>query len=161
MESGDSLMVFDALANRPPESGYAVLDLRGGFVVLDFDDSADEQAVFFSVVPVHYTEGGLLFTLSFTTTSATTGTARLRIEATRIAAGDSLDTLPVPMDTLEFLVSAPAAAGNVVEHTTGTVSATGLTAGEHLRIALTRLATDAGDTLTGDLELISMEVREA
>ena len=50
MASGDSLLVFDPLSNRPPAVAYASVDLRNGFVVLDFDDTSDEKALFFSTV---------------------------------------------------------------------------------------------------------------
>ena len=79
MASGDSLLVFDPLSNRPPTADYATVDLRNGFVVLDFDDTTDEAAVFHAVVPSHYGGGNLVAVLNWTSTTATTGNTKLRV----------------------------------------------------------------------------------
>jgi hypothetical protein len=160
MAIGDTLLMFDPLANRPPTSGYATLDLRGQFVVLDFDASANEQAQFHAIVPRHYRGGDIKVFVSWTSTSATSGNAKLRVELTRLPSSGNLDSLPSVNGSADLVVAALATSGNVgvAEFTDLTVS--DLAAGEILLVRITRLATDAADTMTGDLELVAVEVKE-
>jgi len=160
MASGDSLLVFDSLSNRPPTVDYASVDLRSGFVVLDFDDTTNEAAQFHAVVPSHYGGGNLVAVLNWTSTTAITGNAKLRVEATRLPLGANLDTLPVVDGSSEVTSAAPAVSGELVVSQLPSMSTGGLVAGDLLLITLTRLAVDAADTLSGDVELVSLEVRE-
>lgn len=160
MAAGDSLMTADALSNRPPLSGFATADLRGEFVVLDFDDAINEQAQFHAVVPSHYGGGDINIVLSWTTTSATSGNCRFRGELTRLTSGDNLDALPPVTGSSELVASAPSASGDLVSTVLGPITVSGLMAGETLQVLVTRLAADASDTLTGDVELVSLELRE-
>lgn len=160
MAIGDTLLMFDPLANRPPTSGYATLDVRGQFVVLDFDASANEQAQFHAVVPRHYRGGGIQVLVSWTSTSATSGNAKLRVELTRLTTGGNLDSLPSVGGTADLVVVAPATSGNVGVATFADLAVSDLAAGEMLLVRMTRLATDGADTMTGDLELIAVEVKE-
>ena len=45
--------------NEPPAASYATLDTRNAQPCLDFDGSADEEAVFSFIVPSHYAAGGV------------------------------------------------------------------------------------------------------
>ena len=161
MASGDSLLVLDPLSNRPSAANLATVDLRGEFVVLDFDDTTNEQAQFHAIVPSHYSGGDLEAVLTWTSTTATSGDAKLKCELTRLSPGANLSALPSPDGSDEVTLAAPATNGDLVVDLTGSITISGLTAGEMLRVAITRLATDAGDTLVGDVELVSMELREA
>ena len=73
MATGDTLAVFTPKSNVPPTSNGATLDQRNNHLVLDFDDTTDESAVFESFLPEHYDGGGLTVTLVWMATSATTG----------------------------------------------------------------------------------------
>ncbi len=161
MASGDSLFVLDSLSNRPPAVGYASVDLRNEFMVLDFDDATNEQAQFHAVVPSHYSGGNLLAFLTWTSTTATTGNAKLRVEATRMPAGTNLDTLPVVGGSSEVTAAAPTVSGELVVSPLPSISLSGLSAGDLLLISFTRLAMDATDTLSGDIEMVVLEIREA
>jgi hypothetical protein len=161
MASGDSLLSFDPLANRPPTTTFASVDLRGEFVVLDFDDSTSEQATFHAILPSHYSGGDLIAVLTWTSSSATSGNAKLRLELTRLASGVNLDALPTPDGSIDLVVPAPSTSGDLVVSQSGLVTVSGLMPGETLRVLVRRLAADASDTMTGDLELVSLELREA
>lgn len=161
MASGDTLLSFDPLSNRPPATAFATVDLRGEFVVLDFDDSTNEQAVFHASVPSHYSGGDLCADLAWTSSSATSGNSKLRLELTRLGSGINLDALPTPDGSVDLVVPAPSTSGDLVVSLSGPITVSGLTPGESLRVLVTRLATDASDTMTGDLELVSFELREA
>ncbi len=161
MAVGDTLLVFDPLANRPPTLAYATLDIRGEFVVLDFDAAANERAQFHTNLPTHYRGGDLKVFVTWTSTTATTGNVKLSVELTRITSGNNLDALPSPQATVDVTASCPATSGNLAVMEIGPMVISGLAAGETLSVHITRLATDAADTMSGDLELVAIEVREA
>lgn len=163
MPSGDTLAVFGPLESEPPASAFAMLDLRNEQPVLDFDQTLVESAVFSGVVPNHYTGGGLALIVAWAASSADSG-AVVWIAAIERHAADDHD-----LDADDF--AAPAQATDNTASATGRLRYTqidlpagqtdGLAAGEHFRVKLTRLADAAGDTLAGDAELVSLEVREA
>lgn len=161
MASGETLLTFDALANRPPASGFASLDLRGEFVVLDFDAATNEKAQFNARVPTHYMGGAVEAAITWTSTSGTSGNVKLRIELTRLAAGANLDSLPSPHASADVTAAAPAVAGNLVVTASGSLVVGNLAAGDLLRVQMTRLASDGADTMAGDCELVALELREA
>jgi hypothetical protein len=160
MANGDTLLVFDALANSAPASDFATLDVRGDFLVLDFDPTASEQAQFVASVPSHYKGGNLEVRITGTSTSATTGNAKLQIELTRIAAGDNLDALPAADASGELIVAAPATSGVLQTGDFDPLAVADLVPGDLLRVQITRLAVDVEDTMTGDWELVALELRE-
>jgi len=153
-------MTFTPLANRPPAANFASLDTRGDFAMLDFDDTVDETGQFHAILPSHYSGGNLVAVVTWTSTSAITGNALLRVEAVRLASGDNLDTLPAAGDSENLTLTAPAASGNLVISETASLTVSSLASGDILMLVLTRLATDAGDTLVGDVELLAVEIRE-
>jgi hypothetical protein len=161
MATGDTIFVFDPLANHPPTANFATLDLRGEFVVLDFDASANEAAQFQAVVPSHYRGGDLCVVVTGTSTTATSGDVKLQVELTRIAAGANLDSLPAASASGDLVVACPATSGVLVESEFGSLSVADLEAGEILRVQITRLASDGADTMTSDWEVVSVVVKEA
>lgn len=160
MATGDSLISFDPLANRPPSSDYATLDLRGDLPVLDFDASSNESAQFLAPVPSHYNGGDLTATLLWAASSATSGNAKIRVKLTRLTVGSNLDSLPSVGDSDDITDAAPATNGDIATATTGSMTVASLTAGNLLLVEVTRLATDAADTMTGDCELVSLAITE-
>jgi hypothetical protein len=160
MATGDSLLVLDPLSNRPPAANFASVDLRGEFVVLDFDDTTNEQAQFYAIVPSHYRGGDLEAMLTWTSSSATSGDAKFKCELTRLEAGTNLDALPSPDGSDEVTLAAPTTSGDLVVDLTDPITVSGLTSGETLRVQVTRLATDVGDTLVGDVEIAAIELKE-
>ena len=161
MAVGDTLLVFDPLSNCPPTSAYATLDVRGEFVVLDFDAAANERAQFHANLPTHYRGGDLTVFVTWTSTTATSGDVKLRVELTRIVSGDNLDALPSPQATADVTANCPASSGDLAVVEVGPLVISGLAAGETLCVHITRLATDGADTMSGDFELVAVEVREA
>lgn len=160
MAIGDTIFVFDPLANHPPASGFATLDARGNLVVLDFDANTNEQAQFYGVISSHYRGGPLEVRVTWTSTSATSGDAKLRIELTRIAAGANLDSLPSAVASDDQVVNSPATSGMLVSAVFGPLAVADLAAGEMLRLQITRLGSDGADTMTGDLEIMAVMVKE-
>jgi hypothetical protein len=165
MASGDTLLVFTPLHNEPPSSAFATLDLRNGHPVLDFDGSADEEAVFSGVLPRHYDGGGLSVVLHVAFSSATSGSSRWQAAVERIDAGG----LDVDADSFAAFqssgTSAPGASGQVATCTidlTDGAQIDGLAAGEAFRLKLRRDAdgTSGTDDITTDAELVMVEMKE-
>lgn len=77
MATTDSLVIFRPYDNEPPASNYATLDTRNGYLVLDFDDTTDESAIFRGFMPRNYAGGGLTVTVGWMAISATSGTISL------------------------------------------------------------------------------------
>ena len=75
MASGDLLAVLTPHSNEPPSASFATLDTRAGYLVLDFDDTADESAIFRFAVPNNYSGGGFTVKVLWMATSATSGTS--------------------------------------------------------------------------------------
>lgn len=165
MGSGNSLLLFLPNANVPPASNFATLDLRNGHLVLDFDASTDEAAIFKGVLPQNYSGGGLTLKLHFAMSSATSGNVVLEASIERI--GD--DVQDIDSDGFASAQSSGAVAVSSVsgQAKIATIAFTSgaqmdsLAAGEAFRLKISRDADNAGsDTATGDLELIVAELRE-
>lgn len=163
MASGNTLNVFGALDNVPTATNYATIDTRNNHLVLDFDDSTNEDAVFQSVLPRHYAGGGLTITLMWAATSATTGNVVWNAAIERLA--DETDDIDA--DSFAAAQAATAAApatSGMLQYTTIAFTSgaqmDSLTAGEAFRLKVTRDANNASDTMTGDAELWAVEIKE-
>jgi hypothetical protein len=163
MASGNTLIAANAMGLELPATNPAGRDERNGHRILDFDAAADEVAILAGVLPRHYTAGGITIALYWMAATATSGNVVWDAAVERHAAGtDDLDA-----DSFAAAVAASAAA---TSGTSGVVTVTsialtnsqidGLLAGESFRLRIRRLGTNAGDTMTGDAELLRVEVRE-
>jgi len=162
MASGDTLLIFTPLAFEPPGSNPAALDTRNAHPVLDFDDTTNESAVVSGVMPRHYGGGGVTVSLHFAMTTATSGDVdwdvaferignqQLDIDADSFAAAKSVDNTTVPGTCGHVkVVGVSFADGAEMDH---------VAVGEGFRLKVIRDA--AGDTATGDAELLFVELRE-
>ena len=163
MASGDTLMIFTPLANQPPAANFATLDLRNSHPVLDFDAATDESAVFGGVLPRNYAGGGVNVIIAWMASSATANTCMWSAAWERHQ--DETDDL----DSDSF--ASPNSNGGSAPTTNGTVQYTtipfangaamdSLAVGESFRLKITRDADNASDTMTGDAELLRVEVQE-
>ena len=163
MASGDTLLTFHPYNNEPPAANFATLDTRNQHVVLDFDPTTNESAVFSSVMPQHYVgTTGITVYLHYSMTSAEADTVdwdvafervgdqQLDVDGDSFAAVNSADDTEVPGTTgLVDVVS--------VAFTNG-ADMDSVAAGEKFRLMVTRDA--ASDDAAGDAELHAVEVRE-
>jgi hypothetical protein len=151
--------VFNAMDNQPPATAFATLDTRNSIAILDFDDSTDENAIFLSVIPEAAVLGsGLKIRIIWTATTATSGDcvwdAALERMNTDIDS-DSFDTAASVTTTTNGTSGVP----NYSEITLTTIDS--VTAGDGFRLKINRDANNGSDTMTGDAELIAVEVRSA
>jgi hypothetical protein len=149
--------------NEPPTSNPATPDRRNDQNVLDYDASTNESAVFRFLLPSTYTGGGITVEITWSASSATSGNAKLNTQIERLQVGtDNIDT-----DSFAAAQTATSAAnGTNGRHTTTSIAHSSgaqmdsLVAGEWARLKVTRDAADAGDTMTGDLELLGIVIRD-
>lgn len=164
MASGDTLCIFSPLDNEPPSASYATLDTRNAHPVLDFDASADESAVFSGLLPRSYAGGGLTVYLHWLASSATSGAVRWAVSIERLDTGtdtdsDSFATAQTAGTTASGTSGAPVVTS--IAFTSG-AQMDSLAAGEPFRLKVMRDAdgTSGTDDMTGDAELLMVEIKE-
>ena len=168
--SGDTLVVFTPGHAELPSSAAATFDTRAGasnavHLVLDFDDATDETAEFAGFMPRHYDGGGVTVTVGWMATTATTGTISLDVSFKSVT--DDADDL----DTKAFAAAnnanpTTASATGEVDYVTRTFTdgadMDSVAAGEYFRLRVTRDGdgTTSTDNMTGDMELVFVEIQE-
>ena len=165
MASGDTLAVFTPYQNEPPATIYATIDTRNAHPCLDFDGSADEEAVFTGILPRHYAGGGVTVYLHVGFTSATSGNAFWQVSIERMDDG----TLDLDADSFAAVQGAagnPNGTSGIMTLVTITFTAgaqmDSLAVGEMFRLKVRRDADGTGgtDDVTTDAELFGIEVKE-
>jgi hypothetical protein len=164
MSSGDTLAVFIPLANQPPASNYATLNARNGHLVLEFDTTTQETAIFAGKMPRHYGGGNLVVYVSWMAASATTGTGGWDVTFERDAdGGDDMDADSFATAQTVTAATVPGTSGVIkvtsVTCTAGSTGTDSIAAGDDFRLRIRRDV--ANDTAAGDLQLLSVEVKEA
>jgi hypothetical protein len=151
--------VFNAQDNQPPATNFATLDTRNSIAILDFDDATDESAIFLGVIPEAAVLGsGLKIRIIWTATTATSGACVWDASLERMTTdidSDSFDTAASVTTTTNGTSGVP----NYSEITLTTIDS--VTAGDGFRLKINRDANNGSDTMTGDAELIAVEVRSA
>lgn len=162
MASGQTLCVLTPHGNQPPAATFATPDVRNSILVLDFDASTDESAVFVGELPGNYSGGGLTVLVRAAHSSATSGSSRWQVQIER--ANTDLDS-----DSFAAAQSGSnSASGTSGIVTTATITFTAgaqmdsLVAGEPFRLKITRDAdgTSGTDDATGDAEFFTAVVKE-
>jgi hypothetical protein len=157
--NGRTLARFTPRDNQPPASAFATLDTRNGVLVLDFDDTAVEAAVFVGVIPEGATlTAGLQVRISWMATTATSGSVRWGVQWER--AGTDLDANSFESATEDHSTTSGTSGIETVTTITST-AIDGLTPGDRFRLWIYRDVSDTtNDTMVGDAELVSVEVRQ-
>lgn len=164
MASGDTLVVFTARDNQPPAATFATFDTRNGHLVLDFDATTDENSIYEGLLPRNYLGGGVTLLLVWVATSATSGTCRWQASIERL----EKEVTDIDADSFALAQSnggtAPTTNGTpqYTEITFTNAQIDGLLAGEAFRLFVKRDAdgTSGTDDMTGDAELMRLEIRE-
>ena len=160
MASGDTLFIFTAQSNVRITSG-AEPDVRNQHLVLDFDDSTDEHAVFEFVMPRNYAATtGVTVSIFWAATSATSGDVVWNSAFERMNTdtdSDSYATANAVTDTTNGTAGIIETA--TIAHTDG-AQIDSIAVAEAGRLKISRDANNASDTMTGDAELFRVEIKE-
>lgn len=164
MASGDSLAIVTPHSNQPPSTNYATLNTRNGHLVLEFDTTTQETAIFAGRIPRNYAGGNIVVSVDWMAATATSGTIGWDVTFERDnAANHDLDADAFATAQTITAATVDAASGKVtVTSVTITAGATGtdsLAAGDAFRVRIRRDV--ANDTATGDAQLLSLELKEA
>jgi hypothetical protein len=155
-----SLARFTARDNQPPASAFATLDTRNSILVLEFDAATEESAAFLGVIPENAVlSSGLTVRIWWMGDTATSGNVRWGVQLER--AGTDLDANSY--DTNAQVTSAANATSGIESVASITITTIdSLAAGDRFRLRVYRVAADAtNDTMTGDAQLVAVEVRAA
>lgn len=161
--TGDTLNVFGPLGAELPGSNYPQLDVRNNHPCLDFDAAVDETCYFTGVLSRGYDGGGVTVTLHWAATSATSGAARWEIALERLTAQDIDSDGPASFKSAGTTTSGTSGIPNTtaIAFTSGS-EMDSLAAGELFRLHVRRDAdgTTGTDDMTGDAELLHVEIKE-
>jgi hypothetical protein len=150
---------FTPMTSQPPAASFATLDTRNSFAVADFDAGADEALFWTAMMPEGASLGsGLIANIKWAATSATSGNAVLGVSFMRMNTdidADSYDTEATVTTACDGTSGVP------VTSSITNAAIDGITAGDLYAIRVRRLGTNGSDTMTGDLELIGVELRSA
>lgn len=165
MATGDPMAVFTPYGNEPPSASFATLDTRNAHPTLDFDGSADEEAVWSGVLPSNYGGSGLDINTFWSFTSATSGSLRVQAGIERMDAS----SLDIDADSIAAFQSAggtaPGTSGQLIKVTVAFTSGAqmdSLAAGEMYRLKIRRDAdgTSGTDDIATDAELLAVYIEE-
>ena len=150
---------FTPLDAQPPASNFATLDTRNSIAVLEFDAATEESITFVGIMPEAASLGsGLKVRIHWMADTATSGDCRWGVAFERMTTNlgsDSFDTVAEANGTANGTSGIP----TVTEITITTIDS--IVAGDAYRLKVYREAADAADTMTGDAQLIAVEVRSA
>jgi hypothetical protein len=157
--NGKSLARFTPLDNQPPASNFATLDTRNSVALLDFDDATDEAVVFVGVISQGaILTSGIMVRIFWAASTATSGdcvwSAEFEDTSGHDIDSDGFDTATTATTT----TSGTSGVVNVTEITCTTIDS--LSAGDAFRVKISRDANNGSDTMTGDAELVAVELQQ-
>lgn len=162
MASGNTMAVLLPRANEPPSSNYATFDNRNSILVLEFDATTAESAIFRGVLPSTYAGGGVTIDLYWMGDTATAFAVVWEAswergnENNQDFDADNFGTVSTATTTTNGTSGKTAKSTITITHANmGSPSA-----GDPFRLKIRRLASDAGDTMVGDAQLKEIHVKE-
>lgn len=163
LASGDTLAVFGPSGNQPPAANYAALFVRNGHLVLAFDTTTQQTAIFAGIMPRNYGGGGLTVYLTWMAATATSGTIGWGVTFERMnAANHDLDADAFATEQIVTAATVDATSGKTtttnVAITAGATGTDSVATGDPFRIRIRRDV--ATDTAAGDAHLVSVEIKE-
>lgn len=161
MASGDSLVTLHPYGNEPPSSNYATLDFRNGHPCLDFDDTTGEAAIWSFVLPRNYAGGGITVYVHWAATSATSGTIGWLVAFERVGTAQDMDSDSFASDQTITAATTSGTSGIVIITNVAVSNGANMDSiavGELVRIRITRDVSN--DTVTGDAEIVGVELKE-
>lgn len=167
MASGDTVGKFFPQQNEPPAASQATFDSRGAnfpHLILDFDASTSEVAVFKDVLAQNYGGNGIDIFAHTAFSSATGGSGVWNFYFERIGNKQAdLDDSDGFGSAASMAVDVAPEAGSMTITSIDVPDGAGvsLAAGEGYRLKVERDCNSATDDATGDMELWAIEFRES
>lgn len=151
--------VLTPMTSQPPAANFATLDTRNSIAVLDFDTTTEESAFWTFIMPEGASLGsGLIVRIHWMASTATTGDCRWGVRFERMNTDEDADSF----DTAGEATTTTNGTSGIVTVTAITITTIdSIAAGEPYRVLVYRDVGDAADTMAGDAELVSVEIRSA
>lgn len=164
MAAGNTLATWRPPSNQPPASAYATLSQLNSHLLLDFDPTTPESAVFGGVWPEHYSGNGVSVHIWFLS-SATSGDVRWGVSFENLAPDDH-----AALSSDEFAsevtgdVAVDGTANKLKEKVitlTDGAQINALAIGDPFRVKIRRVADASQDTVNAaDVRLYAVEIKE-
>ena len=154
--------VFSPLGAEFPAANFAPLTVVNRRPVLAFDAATSESAYWTTVVPQGFT-GAVTLLIQYCMASATTGGVAFDVAVEAITPTDALDLdATTSFDTVNAATDAavPGTAGYMEVVSVTLTNLDSAAVADYLRISVARDVADGADTATGDLYLVSAELRD-
>lgn len=144
----------------PPASNYATFDHRNSRSLMDFDDTTDESLLLYGIIP----EGadlssGIRRITRWKATTATSGNIQDAGAFERGNTDSDSDSFATAVNSAATATSGTSGITTVITTDHSSSQIDGITAGDDFYLKITRLASGS-DTVTGDLELVSVEIQQ-
>ena len=157
------LQNWDANDALFPAAAPAAAASRNEHALLAFDDTTDENVVFAGTIPEYMpASANVQLIIHWVAASATTGNVKWNAQVERLAAaGQDIDA--DGFAAAQTVTTGTNATSGIITKTTITFTnaqADAIAAGDALRVKVTRDADDAGDTMTGDAQVLRIVLEE-
>ena len=151
--------VLTPMTSQPPAANFATLDTRNSIAVLEYNAAAEEATFWVWVVPEAASLGsGLIVKLHWMGDTATSGDVKWGAAFERMNTDVDTDSY----DTETTGTSTTNATSGIITVTSITCTTIdGVTAGDAVRIKIARKSADGADTMSGDAQLVAVEIRSA
>lgn len=165
MASGHTLAALPAQAGIGTSSTPPQFDTRGGVVAAwNFDGAATEKLYFTVIIPRSYAGGGVTVDIFWMALTATSNNAVFDVSFVRLNTNNQdLDAVTFAAAQQCAAVAANAASGKLSKSTVNIADGAAMdsaAAGDFVVVRIQRLPADAGDTITTDVQLVAVEIRE-
>lgn len=156
-----TVLSFPPAAAELPTSNAPQYAIQNGELVLAFDATTEETAIFKDIMPQAFAGGTLSAELWVRMASATSGATVWLASVEAIADAETGNSDSFDSANTSGAVTVPASANTIDVISITLTTADSVAAGEKVRIKIARDADAAGDTATGDAYLYHVEIRES
>jgi hypothetical protein len=156
-----TLCRWGALDCIQPAANYATFNTRNVRPVMEFDDTTDESVILWGVIPQGADlSSGIKRREFWKGKTATTGNFISTGAFERGNTDSDADSFATGIDSAATAVSGTSGITTVVEtnHTSSEID--GITVGDDFYLKLTRKASSGSDTVTGDMQLVGVEIQQ-
>lgn len=163
MATGDSLLFVHPLDAELAGSAFPQHGIRNNHPTLDFDAATNESADFTKALPKNYGGNGITIRIRWMAATATSGNCRWQVQVERDdVGGQDLDSDSFTGANTNT-TAAPGTSGvlaETVHQLTNGAGMDNMVAGDLFRLRVTRDASNAGDTMTGDAQIVGIVIEE-
>jgi hypothetical protein len=156
-----TLMRWDANDSQAPAANFASFGARNAIPFVAFNDTTAQSTVFLGIIPegADFTTG-IKVRFKWIAASATSGNTIWTSAFERMNTDVDADSFATGVDSTAQACNATNGipTSSEIDHSGSEID--GLTAGDLFRIKLTRKAADGGDTMTGDAQLLAVEIQQ-